>query len=48
MRDPLGVHNLLREWNKLELDEHDILRRTTSSNVQLVLPKLFIPLVLSE
>lgn len=48
MRDPLDVHNLLQEWNKLELDEHDIVRRKTSSNVQLVLPKQFIPLVLNE
>ena len=38
MRDPLGVNNLLREWNKLELDEHGILRRKTSSNLQPVLP----------
>ena len=42
VRGPLGVNNLLREWNKLELDEHGILRRKSSSSLQLVLPKQFV------
>ena len=33
-----GVTNLIREWTKLEIDEHGTLRRRTSSKVQLVLP----------
>ena len=38
----------MREWNKLEIDAQGILRRRTSSSLQLVLPKQFIPLVLKE
>ena len=46
--DPCDVNTLVREWNKLEIDGQGILRRRTSSNLQLVLPKEFIPLVLKE
>ena len=46
--DPHDVNTLVREWNKLEIDGQGILRRRTSSNLQLVLPKQFIPLVLKE
>lgn len=46
--EPHGVTNLMREWTKLEIDEHGILRRRTSSKVQLVLPHIFIPVILKE
>lgn len=46
--EPHGVTNLMREWKKLEVDEHGILRRRTSSKIQLVLPHNFIPVVLKE
>ena len=46
--DPHNVNTLVSEWNKLEIDNQGILRRRTSSNLQLVLPKQFIPLVLKE
>ena len=46
--DPRDVNILVREWNKLEINGQGILRRRTSSNLQLVLPKQFIPLVLKE
>ena len=45
---PRDVNTLVREWNKLEIDNQGILRRRTRSNLQLVLPKQFIPLVLKE
>ena len=34
----------MREWKKLEVDEHGILRQRTSSKMQLVLPHIFIQL----
>ncbi|KAL9956082.1 hypothetical protein ACROYT_G037505 [Oculina patagonica] len=46
--EPHGVDKLIREWKKLEVDEHGILRRRTSSKIQLVLPHIFIPVVLKE
>ena len=46
--DPREVNTLVREWNKLEIDAQGILQCRTSSNLQLVLPKQFIPLVLKE
>jgi len=42
------VNILVGEWNKQKIDEHGILRQRTSSNLQVVLPKQFIPLVLKE
>lgn len=48
VRDPLSVNNLLREWNKVELDKHGILRRKNSSSWQVVLPEQLILLVLNE
>lgn len=39
---------LLREWDKLELDEHGILYRKTASRKQLVLPRQNINTVLKE
>ncbi|KAL9971665.1 hypothetical protein ACROYT_G017862 [Oculina patagonica] len=46
--EPHGFAKLVREWKKLEVDEHSILRRRTSSKIQLVLPHIFIPVVLKE
>lgn len=46
--DPKNVRTLIREWHKLDIDNHVILRRRTTSHVQLVLPKQFIPVVLKE
>ncbi|KAL9967048.1 hypothetical protein ACROYT_G025206 [Oculina patagonica] len=46
--EPHGVAKLMREWKKLEVDEHGILRRRTSSKIQVVLPHIFIPVVLKE
>ena len=46
--DLRDVNTLVREWNKLEIDGQGILQCRTSSNLQLVLLKQFLPLVLKE
>ena len=42
------VTALLREWDKLELDGHALLRRRSGAKLQLVLPKKFHHLVFKE
>ena len=43
-----GVKLLLREWDKLSITQQGILQRRSGDTRQLVLPKKFCPLVLSE
>ena len=45
--DP-GVAILLKQWMKIQVDEDGVLRRTTGRGEQLVIPKVYQPLVFKE
>lgn len=47
-RETHETQHLLREWNKLNLDEHGLLRRKCGPNNQIILPKYLHRLVYKE
>lgn len=48
IRESTAVKRLLREWQRLQLDEDGILRRKTNSRTQLVVPEQLKPLIYQQ
>lgn len=48
IRESTAVKRLLREWQRLHLDEDGILRRKTNSRTQLVVPEKLKPLIYQQ